>query len=197
MKQYKQIWYISDLHLGHASIISLEGRPFKNLDVMKEVLTRNICNKIDKHDLLVVVGDLSANIADHNEFAKRILCDKILVYGNHDWEIHKRFSYEKQLWKNIVPILKLKDKGRTVMVSHFPLEVWCGKSHPAYHVHGHTHNLEYTHKIGRFNAFCGLHDWGPTTLNDMIAKQQEEIYLPSRLNEYKPNYAIYNLNSSK
>ena len=51
------IYYISDLHLGHANIIRHCERPFSDADEMDAVLVKNLNDKVQKDDTVYIVGN--------------------------------------------------------------------------------------------------------------------------------------------
>ena len=56
---HQNVFFISDLHLGHANIIKFDNRPFKDVDEMHTTLIKN-WNKVVKDDSVVIyLGDLS------------------------------------------------------------------------------------------------------------------------------------------
>lgn len=79
------IWFTSDLHIGHEKIIEFCGRPFPNTTVMNMELVRRWNSVVMPDDKVYVLGDLamgklSASLAIASTLSGR----KYLVPGNHD-----------------------------------------------------------------------------------------------------------------
>ena len=53
------IWFTSDLHLGHANILRLAGRPWEDVDRMNAALVTAINARVMPGDTLYVLGDFS------------------------------------------------------------------------------------------------------------------------------------------
>ena len=51
-------YYTSDLHLGHAEIVGMSGRPFSCVREMDEALIRNWNSRVCKNDDVYIIGDL-------------------------------------------------------------------------------------------------------------------------------------------
>lgn len=56
------IYFTSDLHLGHRGIISMQNRPFENLQEMNQVLIRNYNAVVHKNDMVYILGDISHHL---------------------------------------------------------------------------------------------------------------------------------------
>ena len=50
-------FYISDLHIGHANIISLDKRPFKDIDEMNRAIIGNWNSRVNPEDTAFILGD--------------------------------------------------------------------------------------------------------------------------------------------
>lgn len=83
-------WFISDTHFNHSNIIKYENRPFKDVELMNEVLIRNCNQRIKKGDLVYFLGDFvfcrgrEGGQKKAKEFIKQLKGDWIFVRGNHD-----------------------------------------------------------------------------------------------------------------
>lgn len=132
------VFFTSDLHLGHASIIRMGGRPFRDVDDMNEKLIRNINERVSTADTLWMLGDVSHKISREEAagLIRRINCkDLRLVRGNHD----KDWS-EFGLFAEICDYKEISLSNRRVCLMHYPLASWNGMHREAVHLHGHMHN---------------------------------------------------------
>ena len=92
-----EIYFSSDLHLGHRSVIGFQNRPFENVEEMDNGIIHNFNSVVHRDDILYILGDLSYRIPESqaNELIKRINGRKILIRGNHDGH------YDKSLFEEI------------------------------------------------------------------------------------------------
>ena len=51
-------FFTSDLHFGHERVIKFDNRPFKSVEEMNEELIKRWNNKVDRGDLVYVLGDM-------------------------------------------------------------------------------------------------------------------------------------------
>ena len=51
------IWFTSDLHLGHGNIIKYCNRPFKDIEHMNRALIDNWNSRVKLNDVVFHVGD--------------------------------------------------------------------------------------------------------------------------------------------
>lgn len=184
-------YYVADLHLGHFNAMSrFDRRPFKTLDEMDNAIIENINKVVTPQDNLFLLGDVSWYNGDKTyELLKQIKCKNLfLVVGNHDrWA---KDSKCKKLLQGIYDLKRIDDKGRIVILCHYPLAVWDQSHRGSYHLYGHVHKNEksadegggMTHEIlahkelvNSFNVGCMLPymDYTPRTLDYIIKKGKE------------------------
>jgi calcineurin-like phosphoesterase family protein len=162
-------WFTSDTHFGHARIIELCGRPFRDVQHMNETLVENWNAVVAPDDHVFHLGDVAlGDIEDSLSNISRLNGVKHLVTGNHDrnfrgakrsrglepdeWESRYRdagfatVSHGVQFYGQLLGYAG----GRPFMLSHFPYD---GDSHGEERyrefrlvddglplVHGHTHS---------------------------------------------------------
>lgn len=170
VKNQGKILYISDLHLFHNKILELCDRPFGNVQQMHETIIRNWKRKVKIYDTVYILGDVGMFHA--NEIAdilKSLPGNKYLITGNHDkWNLrNKHFSSS---FEDISPFMEIKDNGRKVVLSHYPMEEWDGYFKGFYHVHGHVHkNDDELKRIERrYNVSADRLNFEPCTLDEII-----------------------------
>ena len=161
----QRVWMTADLHLGHANIIGFCDRPFHSVGVMNAALLAQL-SKVGPEEILVIVGDvLMGEYEQSIELVRQIPGRKILVVGNHDFKRDGRcpmlrernLSGEGPLFEAVVPFLVWSGaQGRTVLVTHYPLQV--PDAHrvllPYLNYHGHLHRgvLPPTEKVKYMNV---------------------------------------------
>lgn len=133
------LWFTSDLHIGHARINELAGRPFSSVEEMDYVLLNNWNSVVSPLDSVFVLGDLAlGTFTESMQLAARLQGEKFLVPGNHDRvsSLYRGSDAKKSEWQaayrdagfTVVPeqlAMTLRD-GTRVLMCHFPYE---GDSH--------------------------------------------------------------------
>lgn len=78
-------FFTSDTHFGHARIIELSNRPFKDVTHMNEMIVHNWNALVRPDDTVFHLGDVALGpIEDSLKYIMRLNGRKILVVGNHD-----------------------------------------------------------------------------------------------------------------
>ena len=115
-----EIYFSSDLHLGHRSVIGFQNRPFENVEEMDNGIIHNFNSVVHRDDILYILGDLSYRIPESqaNELIKRINGRKILIRGNHDGH------YDKSLFEEIYDYKEFKHEKIKYVLMHYPLMEW-------------------------------------------------------------------------
>lgn len=137
-----ELWFSSDLHLGHDNIIKFSGRPFANARDMDEALLENHNKLVKPEDHWYNLGDVT--MLRGGRVQQEIFCSKIrkfnghkrLLLGNHDHfpvQTYLDAGFEKiyATWRGIDNIL----------LSHFPIHPESMSTARA-NVHGHIHANE-------------------------------------------------------
>lgn len=130
-------FYISDTHFGHAHIIRYDNRPFMNATEMEETIIERWNEVVGDKDTVYILGDFSWYKEEQTlGILNRLAGKKVLIKGNHD-RISPRVA--KKFIK-VCDYLEIKDNGRKVILSHYPMPFWNGQFRDSVHLYGHVHN---------------------------------------------------------
>ena len=199
-------YYISDLHIGHANAIKLDGRPFKDLNEMHQTIINNWNSHVKTDDTVYILGDFIWYKEKNWPFYVEPLAGKkVLLRGNHD---PRRFSEAtRRLFLYIEKLDEIVDEGRNVVICHYPIPCFRSDFSPtSYMLYGHIHQtVEYelikemrktieAHAADRVmptgnfisvDATMPYMDYTPRTLDEIIAGdeayRQTEDYLRNNL----------------
>lgn len=188
-------FYTSDTHFGHARIIELCDRPFKNVDHMNDEIVNRWNSVVGPDDVVYHLGDVALGPIDQSlAQVGRLNGHKILINGNHDRPFMKRGKPAQAEWvKRYAEVFQeiilgnmaqLLADGTGVNLSHFPYD---GDSHggdryaeariPDFEgqrplVHGHTHlNTVMSRSVmGSIQIHVGMdaHDFTPVSEEQVI-----------------------------
>ena len=141
----QDIFFTSDLHLGHFNVIKYDNRPFNSVEEMNETIVNNWNSKISKKSIVFFLGDLS--FLSSNETKK--IFDRLngvvhVINGNHDrFNVVSKLniaSIQNMLEINVLDEDVANTKNRqTITLCHYPLLVWNKSHHSSWHLHGHCH----------------------------------------------------------
>lgn len=174
-------FYISDTHFGHRNIIGYDQRPYFSVDEMDADLIARWNAVVKKNDVVYHLGDVSwLKPEQEAEIVKQLNGRKILVRGNHD--------YAEPVWFDEVykGIHTVDDKGRRVVLSHFPIAAYKNMERGWFHLYGHVHTsfddelfddyrrkweLHKRKKMLSCNVGCmkAYMDYTPKTLDELVA----------------------------
>lgn len=167
------IWFTSDLHLGHASIIRHGYRPYSTVRHMNDRLVGSINDRVSWTDDLWILGDFSHGISADEvaRYRERINCRNVyLVRGNHDLHFPEGaspFSQELDYYEG------LRTSGlerRRIVMCHYPIADWNGLNGGAIHLHGHIHaKMSYNERnrergLLRYDVGVDANGYAPVSL---------------------------------
>lgn len=116
------IWFSSDQHYWHNNVIRYCSRPFTSVEEMNEMMVLAWNMNVKPDDTVYVLGDFSLAFRAVETFPQRLLGNKILVPGNHDFchSYHKksRTPENREKW-----IQKYRDHGFTVLPEQTTLDL--------------------------------------------------------------------------
>ena len=175
---------ISDTHFFHENIIKYCNRPFQNVRDMNATMFNNWNKTVQKNDIVIHLGDISANLLNNHNSLKWILNNlngkKILVKGNHD-HCSDNFYY-KCSFQKIFEYLEIND----YFLCHYPcfenskykqeieqkyIDIF-KKSKCSKIIHGHNHN-NYSNEVSpswddgifRINTSVEVQNYTPMEFN--------------------------------
>ena len=129
-------WFTADLHLGHASIIGLCGRPFADVTYMDAAILDNWNARVQPGDDVYVVGDFCWSGPETTAHTLRKLRGrKHLVHGNHDRQAVRGLK----CWASSSPLMEIQVEGQRIVLCHYALRTWRGVHRGALHMYGHSH----------------------------------------------------------
>ena len=154
------IYFTSDLHLGHDKDYIYKKRGFNSIKEMNEVIIEKINDEVLFEDEIWILGDL---IMGENETNIKLI-DKIkgykhIIIGNHDTlrrkELYKTLSRtEVHGYADII-----KYRKRVFYLSHYPVILNNGFNKKFYCLHGHTHSTNQIEYIDYNCINIGIDAW--------------------------------------
>lgn len=187
----------SDHHFGHKAILTFEpkrlkddGTQFKSIEEHDQYLIAKWNSMVQPNDTVYHLGDFAYKCS--MSYAQYIFWGlngrKILICGNHDNKLAKRFTNS---WDEIHQILRIevtKANGgkQSILLSHRPFLTWESK---CWHFHGHTHG-----KIEKLNNNLQAPDYHGILIRKDIGVDTNNGYpydLQKLVNSYDKLYPRY------
>ena len=165
MKKFEQseVFFTSDLHLGHKRILELTSRPYQTVEQMNEGLLHKWNEVVPKDGHTFILGDLSfMNNRKTLEWLEQANGSKYLIRGNHDHlatYVKDHFEWVRSL-TNIRVIDKDINTGiQNIVMCHFPILSWENMHVGWWMAHGHSHGtLDPNPNAKRIDV--GIDCWG-------------------------------------
>lgn len=138
------LYFVSDLHFGHAAVLEKGGRPWPDVPTMNAELV-DVWNATVSEDAHVwILGDVAFLSDEPLAYWLGLLRGKLhLILGNHDSESEADEAVEAGVLEEWHPVRYLRHNRQKFWLSHYPHLVWpnCGRTDAAhsYHLHGDTH----------------------------------------------------------
>lgn len=164
------IYFTSDQHLGHPAIISMQNRPFQNVEEMNQTITNNYNSMVNKDDTVYILGDIChrLRVEEANNLISKLKGRKILITGNHDKK------YDERLFEGIYDFKTVSLYGEYFALMHYPMLSWPKSYHGSYQLHGHIHacsdyNLQNKmNEIRRYDVGVDANDFYPVSVEQII-----------------------------
>ena len=161
-KDRQKIWFVSDTHFGHVSILYFHPLRREACGVTLEELQADKNSAIAKHDQWLInkwnsvvrkqdtvyfLGDFCLKNKEYTEnILRQLKGKKFLIRGNHDKSLNGLENYFE--WVGDIKEAKFTnnqfkfiDPNETFCVEmcHFPMLTWNRRPHGTCMVHGHSH----------------------------------------------------------
>lgn len=154
------IFFTSDTHFNHLSVIGFCSRPFGSLDEMNDHLVMAWNDTVRPQDDVWHLGDFCWFEREAEAFFSRLNGKKRLIVGNHDHRKARRLP-----WVSVNYAHKLRAEGKAIYLSHYPVVGF----REEFHFHGHQHNRTPCRLPRQVDV--GVDAWGmrPVSLHAAIA----------------------------
>lgn len=136
----KEIWFCSDLHLGHSNMYKFTNydgtkcRPWDNYEEAEEYMLQEFNKVLKPQDTLYILGDVASKTDRASYFFNALVpCRRILLMGNHDNKIG--FKFLSKYFNEIRGAYNLEN----YIMTHIPVSSG-SKGRFKRNLHGHTHS---------------------------------------------------------
>ena len=136
----QNVFFISDLHLGHENILQYDNRPYKDLDEMHNDIIEKWNSVVKTDSTVFYLGDFCMKFSEQIvELLKSLNGTIHFIMGNHD-----RFNQIKGFnrFEIITPMLSVlisdsdaRGRYQQIEMCHFPLLVWNKHHKGSWHLH--------------------------------------------------------------
>lgn len=133
----KNIWFGSDMHLGHNKILKYDKRPFENIQKHDALIINNYNKLVQPEDDFYYLGDFSFNDKHTEGYLQQLQGNKYFIRGNHDRKqtikLYEKYGiYLGDMYSGLID-------DTYFVLCHYAMRVW-NKSHKgAIHLYGHSH----------------------------------------------------------
>lgn len=175
--------FTADLHLNHAAVVRMSGRPFADVAEMNACLIDAWNSRVRPGDTVWFLGDfaMKASPEECQAFFARLNGVKHLVRGNHDGKRVLDLP-----WASQHDFVQVTVDGVRLFLCHYAARAWPGVWRGAIHLYGHTHG---TLPPTRQSCDVGVDAWAyrPVTLDEIrerlacVEEEPEEIRLARAL----------------
>ena len=117
-KRLRNIYFTSDWHIGHANVLRLDARPFKDLEAMNEGLIRRYNATVGENDVCYFLGDMGFSAQKIVPVINALNGTKILILGNHD---KKQQAMLQAGFDAVMHSSSMYIAGELVTMTHCPL----------------------------------------------------------------------------
>lgn len=203
-----KVYFTSDLHFGHKSVIDYCKRPYKDLEEMHKSFIEIWNSTVEEGDLVYVIGDFSLNKKWSREIVPLLKGYKILISGNHDAcfkfdpkndkqhaidGANRRYNkaceqYLQDGWQSIHQTLRITLRnGVNVLLSHLPYAPKDSETFDRRYINMRPKweglPLLHGHLHGRYKKYKNMIDVGIDAHNKILS-EDEVIELMNDEREY-------------
>lgn len=174
----EQIFFTSDTHFGHKSILHLgNGRPFSSVEEMDEAMIERWNDRVGPNDRIYHLGDFSFyNPTRTESIVRRLNGHKHFVSGNHDKPMNGLGHY----FESVQDYKSIKVGSQKLVLFHFPILSWLDVGRGSWMLHGHCHgNLKEDLEMARMDIGVDTHDFRPWSFEEISARLLSRTGTPS------------------
>lgn len=140
------VFWTSDTHFCHKSIVDLTKRPFDSVEEMDETIIKNWNSIVTDDDTVFHLGDFCfGGIPAWERVRARLNGSIYLVIGNHDEKQVRTNNYRiSQLFQGVNYQMKIIVDGQEILMNHYPFLAYAGtyRKPQVWQLFGHVHSKE-------------------------------------------------------
>jgi calcineurin-like phosphoesterase family protein len=211
LKQGQNLWFTSDLHLGHKNVIKFCDRPFADVKEMSEKIIENWNNIVNDDDIVFILGDVFW--FNDSQTIKKILNRlKGIIYiipGNHDdFSSYHRVVDDPRfiLCNDVVQVFLETEDNRydkkitELWLSHYPMMTWPHRNLGAINLFGHIHSkIDKTEGVdqdlplhyNQCDVGCDYWDYKPVMFDILLEKIKSKHKCPKLIYIIKYIYSCF------
>lgn len=137
------IFFCSDLHIGHRNIIKYTSRPYKDVEEMNQAIIDNWNKVVGPNDTVWHLGDFAfVKLYEFKKILSQLNGGIHCILGNHDGliEDNRRDLLNHGKILSIQHYAELKYNGKLFCLFHYGQRVWNNSFRGSIHLYGHSHN---------------------------------------------------------
>lgn len=166
----RMIYFTADLHLGHRGIITMQDRPFGDVNEMNRIMIQNYNAVVNRNDTVYILGDICHHMEVDavNEIIGKLNGKKYLIVGNHDKK------YDPSLFVEVRDFMTVSLNGEYFALMHYPMLSWPKKNSGSYQLHGHIHaRMDYNEKnradgTRRYDVGVDANNYYPVSVKQVL-----------------------------
>ena len=137
----EQVFFTSDTHFNHISILRFCNRPFKDIQEMNQSLIENWNRVVGKDDLVFHLGDFAfGNAAAWNQILDQLNGKIILIVGNHDMKNMRQAVVER--FEEVALEMYIEIDKQPIILNHHPFLCYGGSYDNIWQLFGHVHTRQ-------------------------------------------------------
>jgi calcineurin-like phosphoesterase family protein len=161
----KNIWFTSDLHLGHDNIIKFCNRPFHDVNEMNEKIISNWNEQVQEQDIVYHLGDFC--FGNPKQYYPRLKGTIMFIPGSHDKNLNKNNLH-------ILPPLcslhfTMNSKDYNIVLCHYSMRSWDKSHYGTWQLFGHHHGKLAPYGLS-FDVGVDTNKFYPYSLDDVERK---------------------------
>lgn len=159
------IWFSSDQHWGHESIITYCNRPFSSVEEMDREMIKRWNEVVKEGDIVYHLGDFTLG-KDIFGYMCRLNGDIRIVTTlfHHDKRWMDTDDVTPYYWS---PVVCENINGVWVFMFHYPVAVWDRKHYGSWHLYGHIHKKDFVLPGFTMNVGVDHHNFYPVSFDEV------------------------------
>lgn len=184
------IFFSSDMHIGHFNVIKYSNRPYASVREMTEALIANWNSVVREGDHVYVGGDVSfTSLTTTVSVLQQLAGKKFLILGNHDSKLRRKeafvncFEWVKDYHELTVQDPSMPGGSQLIILSHYPMVSWRNSYRGSWMLHGHCHGSlnarNERENVKRLDIGVDCHNYTPVSY-----EQVKSILMSRGLNNH-------------